>query len=356
MTSSKLSSFQFFSLLFLTRLLTIFTYIPAYTKDILLSDMVLMGALQCVTDILLLLPVYFLFRKSENKGVTEIIAERSPAAAKAAAVIYCAVFLYFTLTTVSRLDLFAGTIVFSETNVNYTLIFAVLSCGYGAYLGIEALGRGAVLMLVPAAATVIFVLATLTDDIDTLNFTPLFYNGAAPFLKTLVKSASRSVELAVIAAAAGEVKGGKTKGCLIWIITSAAAAALIFFFEAGVMGEFTSTQLFPFHSLAAIADFSMFRRLDSIITIVWLLCAFFKISMLFYCAARLLSLHFKKISFNAALAAFSAVSAAACFYVTGSINRFVILDSSTVKTISIFLCALLIPVTALILQRRKKYA
>ena len=35
MSKSKISTFQFFSMLFLTRLLTTFTYIPSYTKALL---------------------------------------------------------------------------------------------------------------------------------------------------------------------------------------------------------------------------------------------------------------------------------------------------------------------------------
>ena len=45
MSKSKISTFQFFSMLFLTRLLTTFTYIPSYTKDIELSDLVVQAVL-----------------------------------------------------------------------------------------------------------------------------------------------------------------------------------------------------------------------------------------------------------------------------------------------------------------------
>ena len=64
MSKSKISTFQFFSMLFLTRLLTTFTYIPSYTKDIELSDLVVQAVLRYLICVVMMIPVYFLFKRN----------------------------------------------------------------------------------------------------------------------------------------------------------------------------------------------------------------------------------------------------------------------------------------------------
>lgn len=59
------------------------------------------------------------------------------------------------------------------------------------------------------------------------------------------------------------------------------------------------TQLFPIHSIAVLSEFSVFQRIDVILTGVWILSAFIKISFMLYLssyiASRSFSAKYKKI-------------------------------------------------------------
>ena len=354
MTKEKISSFQFYSLLFCARLLTLFSYIPAYSEKVLPFDMCAVGVAQLLLELILSLPLLILMKKQPNKGVIDRAGELSTALSRTVSLIYCAVFFYFTLTTLSRLDLFAGTVVFSETEVRFGLFFVTAVCCYGACLGFQALGRSAVLVLVPSAAVVVFVLLTLIKKIDPLNLTPLFYNGAQSFFETLIMSAGRGVELAIPAVMYGNVTGKKRRGLCIWLVAYAVFFVTAFFMQASVMGGFAQTQLFPFHSLAAIGEYSMFRRLDALITVVWLICAFFKLSLLIYLQARLLSNSFTALKPKPAAVGVSVIAALAAFFVSGSIDRFILIDKSLIKIISVALCTAVIPLVFLIFDRRGK--
>lgn len=58
------------------------------------------------------------------------------------------------------------------------------------------------------------------------------------------------------------------------------------------------TQLFPIHSIAVLSEFSVFQRIDVILTGVWILSAFIKISFMLYLssyiACRSFSAKYKK--------------------------------------------------------------
>lgn len=355
MSKSKISTFQFFSMLFLTRLLTTFTYIPSYTKDIELSDLVVQAVLRYLICVVMMIPVYFLFKRNPDMNILDIVRNKWAKGGKILAVFYSAVLFYFTVTTVSRLDLFTGTIVFPETNVNYFLVFVILIGCYGAYLGIEALGRSAVLSVIPVTAALVFIIATLIGKIDFLNYTPVFYKGVLPVFKTALNAAGRTVELVMITLAIPVASGKKTKSFFIWIFLQALVTASLFFVEVGVMGNFTNTQLFPVHSLAALAKFSMFGRLDPIITGIWILCAFLKVSFLLYLQGDILHKEFENLSKKTILAGLGALSSVICLYVAGSVQRFTVVDNSLAKLIATALAATVIPAVMLVLNRRKKY-
>ena len=353
-TKGQISTFQFFSLLFLTRLLTTLTYIPSYTDDVLLSDIVIQIFFRLVFGIIIAIPVYLLYRRYGEMNVIEIVRHRSPKLAKIVALIYAGVFFYFTLTTVARLDVFAGTIVFPESDINYFLIFVVLIGSYGAYLGFEALGRSAVLSLPLVVAALAFILITLTKKTDFLNFTPVFYNGVAPVAKLALDAVGRTIEYSIIAVSLPKVTGNRKKGFFIWLIAQTSVTGIIFFFEVAVMGNFTSTQLFPVHSLASLAEFSMFGRLDAIITGVWILCAFLKISLLIYLKVSILKKEFGDKKTIYYLAPIGIAVSVINLFISMSIGRFAILDSSTVKMSITLSTSFFIPLIVFIISGRKK--
>lgn len=354
LTKGKISTFQFFSLLFLTRLLTTVTYIPSYTDDVLLSDIVVQTFFRFVFGIIIVIPIFLLYRKYGEINIIDIVRRRSPMMAKITALIYVGAFFYFTLTTVARLDVFAGTIIFPESDINYFLIFVVLICCYGAYLGFEAIGRSAVLSLAPVVGAMVFILATLTKKIDLLNFTPVFYNGVVSVAKLALDAVGRTIEYSIIAVSLPKVTGNRKKGFFIWLITQTLVTGVIFFFEVAVMGNFTSTQLFPVHSLASLAEFSMFGRLDAVITGVWILCAFLKISLLIYLQVGILKKEFGNKKPIYYLAPIGVLASAINLFISMSIGRFALLDSSTVKMSLTLSTAFFIPLIVLILSVRKK--
>ncbi len=349
----KISAFQFFIMLFLSRMLTTVTYISSYTKDIRLGDMLVQPIFRISLGILIMLPVYFIYKKHSGKNVLDLVRERNTKLSKVISIIYVITFFYFTVTTISRLDLFAGTVVFPETDVDYMLIFVIIFCCYGAFLGFEALGRTSVLTAILVIPALIFIFVALADKVDFLNITPIFYNGVMPVVKTAVDSVGQTVEYAVIAIALPKVSGKVKKGFFIWLISQTLIMAIMFFFAMTVMGNYAGTQLFPFHTLASLAEFAMFDRLDAIFTGVWIMCAFIKGALLIYLQADIIKKEFPRIKITYSLAVSGALIIIAGLIIAGGIQRFNFIDSSIIKIILTLVTAFLIPLFVLVFCRKE---
>ncbi len=345
-TKEKISVFQFFTMLFISRTLTTVTYLSSYTKDVRLSDMLVQPVFRIALGIIIMIPLYLICKKYNTTDLLNL------ANSKLVSFCYVFVFFYFTVVTIARLDVFAGTVVFPETDVNFLLIFAILLCSYGAYLGFEALGRSAVLSAVVVIPALIFIMATLVKKVDLLNLTPVFYNGVTPVIKTAVDSVGQTVEYAIIAVCLPKVTGNVKKGFFWWLSLQTLLMAIMFFFATTVMGNFTGTQLFPFHTLASLAEFAMFDRLDAIFTSVWILCAFIKAGLLIYLQSDILHRAFEKIERKNFIIGIGAITIVTNLLVASEFKRFSFVDNSIFKIIITGITAFVIPLILLFLKRK----
>ncbi len=352
-TKGKISAFQFFTMLFLSRTLTTVTYLSSYTKNIRLSDMLVQPIFRILIGTAIMLPLYFLYKKNTDKNLLDIVNNRSKVLSRMFAIIFVVFFFYFTVVTMARLDLFAGTVVFPETDLTYILIFAVVICCYGAFLGFEALGRSSVISSAFVIPALIFIMVTLVKKVDFLNLTPIFYNGVMPVVKVAVESVGQTVEYAIIALALPRVKGNVKKGFFIWLILQTFLMAVMFFFACTVMGNFASTQLFPFHTLASLADFAMFSRLDAIFTSVWIMCAFIKAGLLIYLQAHILTTYFGRFRRITYIFAIGILTIVANLFISGQIKRFTFVDNSTIKIVLTLITVVLIPLFVILFFRKE---
>lgn len=353
-SKGKISAFQFFTMLFLTRTLTTVTYLSSYTENIRLSDMLIQPIFRIAIGTAIMLPLYFLYKKNMDKNLLDMLSSKSKAFARVVAILYVAFFFYFTVVTIARLDIFAGTVVFPETDLTYILIFAIVLCCYGAFLGLEALGRSSVISIAFVVPALMFIMVTLIKKVDLLNLTPLFYNGVTPVVKVAMDSVGQTVEYAIIATALPRVKGNVKKGFFIWLISQTFLMAVMFFFACAVMGNFASTQLFPFHTLASLAEFSMFSRLDAVFTSVWIMCAFIKAGLLIYLQTDILTMYFGKFKRTTYIIVVGLLTIFANLLISGQIRWFTLVDNSTIKIILTGVTVVLLPMIVLIFCRKER--
>ena len=301
-----------------------------------------------------MIPLYFLYKKNTDKNILDIVNSKSKGMTRVLAIIYVLFFFYFTVVTMARLDLFAGTVVFPETDMTYILVFAIILCCYGAFLGLEALGRSSVISSFFVISALFFIMITLIKKVDLLNLTPIFYNGVMSVVRVAVDSVGQTVEYAIIALALPRITGNVKKGFFIWLISQTILMAIMFFFACTVMGNFTGTQLFPFHTLASLAEFAMFSRLDAIFTSVWIMCAFIKAGLLIYLQSEILTKFFGKFKRVTFIITIGILTIVANLLISGQIERFTIIDNSIIKILMTIITVVLIPLVVLIFFRKEK--
>lgn len=291
---SKISIWQLFSVILLSRLLTLLTY-TSYGADRMQNADYFPSILFCVLFILLFSVMLFIQQKIyPQKDLTDVAYLVSPVFSKVTSVFYALVFVFLALSTLARLELFVSTIVFPENDSALFVVICVLAACYAATLGIEAIGRTSSISLVLFGAAFLFIMIAMADKIDFVNFSPVFFDGLMPPLKSGLDAATRTVEIVMLTALLPKVTGKPMRAYAAWLGTFAVFTVAVFFFVFGGLGNFALTQLFPIHSMAVLSEVGVFQRFDVLLTGIWILTAFIKISLLLYLQAQLLQKSFRR--------------------------------------------------------------
>ena len=113
-----------------------------------------------------------------------------------------------------------------------------------------------------------------------------------------------------------------------------------------------STQLFPFHTLASLAEFSMFTRLDAIFTSVWIMCAFIKAGLLIFMQTHILTTYFGRFKRVHYIIAIGILTIITNLFISQQVSWFNIADNSIIKIFITGLSVFIIPLLILITDRK----
>ncbi|MEG2396266.1 MAG: GerAB/ArcD/ProY family transporter [Oscillospiraceae bacterium] len=346
-----ISTWQIFSVLLLTRLLSILTFVPLFTKGLNTSDYLMAVLISTMIILIASLPLYYQYKKYKNKSIIDISEESSTIFSKVVGVSYALLFIFYALTAASRMNLFVETITSPTSSGNLFIVFSVILACYGAMLGLEAISRSGAISFVIFCFAFGVIMFTMISKIDMNNFSPVFYNAISPSFDAGFKIAANTVEIPIMAIILTKAKGNKVKGYFAWLIAFCLISFIIFFVTIGGIGEFGFTQLFPIHSVAVLSEFSLLERLDVLLTGVWILSAFIKMCLLLYLQGDILSNAFGKSHKKMFIIGAGAIIIITHLIFSKSIKKSTMLLSDQIKVGLFIAFALIIPISILAVNK-----
>lgn len=293
--TAKITSFQFYAILFLSRIFALVSYISGEKNNLSATGEILAVVTACLFILVASIPTMLFIRKDSTSSILMRASCISPVFEKIVAFFHLVSMIYTGIITASRFELMVGSLLFPDMNV---LIFAAImlfAAAYTAYRGIESIGRSAVIYLVPVLGAFLFVFVTLVSKFDILNFTPVYTSELVQTVDSAYYFCARTGELSAVLLLLPNVKNHNKKHLFNWIVALSVIIIATEFMIIGVLGGFGKNQLFNMYSLSVIAKIGFVERLDAIISCIWLICSGVKMSIIFYvCNLLLTSLFGKK--------------------------------------------------------------
>lgn len=282
---------QLFVLLFISRTIVNITYSLYIADTSQMWDNLISTVISFFLTLLMVVPVYLLYKRDKPHSILDQGYMAFKKFGAAIAILYALYFIWVLCYTLSLFDLFVTDL------MNPKISSAVLSFGviiasiYGAYKGIEALGRTSGLILIAVLAAFVFLVCALTPQIDPLNYKPLFYDGASGTVNGVLLMLARNSCIPALAILLPFAKGNVKKGIGWWCTAIYGSSALVIFLVVGVLGDYLSTQPFPVYSATSVAQIGVFQRMDAVFLGVWTAGIFIKCALFLY----LVSLCVKKM-------------------------------------------------------------
>lgn len=354
--TKHIRSYQLFCILLLSRLLSLLTMVSVTHETLRTTDYLISVLWGGVFLFLFSIPVLIYLHLYPRKDLVDLAFGLSPKLSKAVSIVYALYFSYFSLITLSTLKLFVGTSVFPNDESAFFIIICILASCYAASLGIEAIGRASTVTLGIFIFAFLFLISIMANKVHLTNFSPLFYDGISPAARFGLRIASLTYEPAMVLILAPKVNGnlkkmyGKWFGCLFF------SMFVIFFFAFGGLGHFAVHQLFPVYSMAVLSELSVFQRFDVLLTGVWILTAFIKVSLLFYLQAELLKKSFGEKLKHQYIYILAILVFVIQYGLRGKVTNYLAMTKLWIRAVGAILFMVVIPLCLILADRRKQSA
>ena len=284
----EISASQLVTLLFLSRAFTLLTYSTKTDQISQNAGIIFALALSAMLYVAALIPTFLLVRRRRDYSIIEWSFAVKPWFGKGVAALYFAFLVLVTANTISHFEFFLTSSIYPNASPTLFVVLFLLAVAYAAYMGLEACARMSGFVFWGVAAGTAFLFLCLFQKAD-----PIFLR--SPFsidLKTTVATGFSgvwaSLEITTILLLIPMVRGNLTKASGALSAMIMVYYQLISVFAITSLGEYAQSHLFPIYSMAAVAEFSVMQRLDSLFMAMWVFIAFVRTALFFYLAVHML--------------------------------------------------------------------
>lgn len=278
----RVSVCQLFIMLYISRMVINVTYSSYSANTATLRYGMFSALVALVATLLMSIPVFLMFKTSNGRTVTDNSYLLFKKWGAIVAVIYGLYFLWVLINTLSQFNIMV-TNVLNPTSSSFVLSLAVIIASmYGAYKGIEALGRASTVIFFFIAIALIILLCTLFPVADYRNIEPVTIQDSGNIAETAINMISKNSCIPALAILLPFAKGNCKKGVVWWTLAVYLSTAVLILIIIAVLGDYLETQIFPVYSITALASLGVTKRLDGLFLGVWTAGMFVKISLFIY--------------------------------------------------------------------------
>lgn len=274
-----ISALQFFSLLFISRAVIMITLNNQVLGGERLIDNVVSSVIAFGFNFIIIIPIWLLHRRRPTLNVVDYSYYLMGSLGVIIPVFYSLYFLIVNCYYMSFFQLFIVNVMDPKTPLWLVAVAVLLVAVYGAFKGIEAIARASGFIIVIVVAGLLFIILSLTPQIDPINYEPFFYDGFKQTATGTLLAIARTSCPAVIALILPLVKGRKKLGYAVWNTGIYLLMICLILVMVGALGGYLKNQLFPVYTASSIAEAGAFQRFDAIFLSVWMTGLFLKTSL-----------------------------------------------------------------------------
>ena len=352
--TTKISAFQFYFMLFLSRIIVSITISSQTLGERNFLDSIFSSLLLFAVLLLFVLPLFSLNKRYPDQSLPAIAEMRMGGFGFGVSALYGVYFFILNTFSLSMfLALLLNTMDPAASKWSIAIILAAIAL-YGAVKGIETISRASICIFVLFALGMAAIFIALAPNITLRYLEPPFYNGLDDTLRGFFVFAARCTSLAEFAVLMPFVEGRKKLGFAVFNGGVTAFLSILLFFMVSCLGEYAYLQIFPAYTLAAMSEIAGVQRLDALFIglcmmtlVIRMACGLFAISE---CISRVVKPRVRTI----VLSALSAASVLCAMWVTADARRSGLLSRTEYLLPLTALTGAVLPVVVWVIDHFKK--
>ncbi len=264
-TYTKISSLQFYLLLFLSRSVIVFSINSQTVGEGNFLDNILSSILLMVTLFVLVFPFYKMRKLFPDQSLLSIAESTLGNIGKAVSVIYG---IFFLLINTISLSLFLTLIIntMNPSASRWSIAAVLVSIAlFGAIKGIETITRTSICIFFLFLSGFILIFITLIPHFEMLFSEPLLHDGTDHLIQGYLYFFSHCSSVAEIAVLIPYVRNDKYVHFTIWNTCVTLFVSALLLFVVCVLGEYAYLQIFPVYTLSTMAEIAGIQRLDALV-------------------------------------------------------------------------------------------
>lgn len=225
---------------------------------------------------------------------------------------------------------------------------------YGALKGLSAVTRSSVFAAAVFGLLIFLIGVTMWDKVNPDFIYPAFIEDGRYFVKCTLSEISMNSEILIFAVITDEIRSKPYKTVLYYLPLLLVILEFLNLLYNLILGPYMSKIEYPLYIIAALSDIVIFRRLDGIDAIVWLMCGIIKTALIIYCVGRIYSVCSKRPDTKKAVVVYGAFIFMLCMVLGSDRTVYEHFNSVMSGGIHILLGGVAVPLTALVAGRKKQ--
>lgn len=354
MTQTRITTFQFYSLLYICSVVAAFMFVSTTLIDLGTTDAVLFPTVFGILSLITIIPTFAFCKKSKGESVLIATRKRNKLFSDIIAFSYIVLVFILLLRTLARLDLFVSSEVFPENTMTFLIVSIVIVSTFLSLLDIGALSRASTIFLIMVTLSVSVVITSAFNNIESVNIVPLFMNGETEFIKQALAYSVFFPESACLILFLSNIKGNIKRGYYLYILFLVLSLTIVAFTVVGALGEFSNTQLFPAFAISSVGEYRVLERFESIQSSVWTVCIIAKTTLQIMIISNCIRHLFPKIKWWTPNAITGIIATAFIIYISNGVTRFSFMSSEFWVAVTYVLLVVVLPCASLLSILKKK--
>lgn len=359
MVQNKVTTGQFYSLLYICSVVAAFMFVSTTVIDLGSTDAILFPLIFGVFSLITIIPTFVFNNKTNGASVLLATRERNKIFSNILAICYAVLVFILLLRTLARLDLFVSSEVFPENTMTFLIVSIIIVSTGLSFLDIGALSRASTIFLILVIFSVSIVVTSALNNIDSVNFVPFFMNGEEEFLKQAFSYSVFFPESACLILFLSNIKGDIKKGYFVYVVLLVLSLIIVSFTVVGALGEFANTQLFPAFAISSVGEFRVLERFESIQSSVWTVCIVVKTTLQIMIVSNCIRHIFSKIKWWTPNILVGIIATGFILYISNGVTRFSFVSSQNWVMVTYILLVVVLPiisVLSVLSKRREQFA